>query len=63
MKAELKLRATTLPRLRTSVRYRLEEAAERFEFGSAQIYGDLQALLAATDFAYIRNVLLPLYLS
>ena len=40
-----------------------EEAAERFEFGSSQVYEDLQALLAATDFTYIKNILLPMYLA
>lgn len=40
-----------------------EEAAERFQFGASQNYVDLQALLAATDFAYIKDVLLPLYLA
>ena len=38
-------------------------AAERFEFGSSQVYEDLQVLLAATDFTYIKNILLPMYLA
>lgn len=40
-----------------------EEAAERFEFGDSQIHEDLQALLSATDFTYIKNILLPMYLA
>ena len=40
-----------------------EEAAERFQFGASQNYVDLQALLAATDFSYVKNVLLPMYLN
>ena len=39
------------------------EAAERFEFGDSQIYEDMQSLIAATDFAYIKNILLPMYLA
>jgi len=40
-----------------------EEAAERFDFGDSRIYEDLQALVAATDFAYVKNVLLKMYLT
>ena len=40
-----------------------EDCASRFEFGEDQIYRDLEPLILATDFAFIKSRLLPMYLA
>lgn len=39
-----------------------EDCASRFEFGEDQIYRDLESLISATDFKFIKSKILLMYL-